>query len=371
VEFRRYLHRFIHEFPRINTLAGVDRTPLNQHDSIILPIETYLKSQGVEFRYGQSQLLYESGFAHRRREETKVTGLSFAEPSKIAVKEIHLNKNGATGIIHVEPADIVFATIGSMTASSSLGSNTMPPLPLPTTSSAVHAPDGSWELWESLTHTPHRAAFGNPSNFYSRPIESKWLSFTVTLHDSSFFSRLEAWSGNPPGTGALITFKDSNWLMSIVVPKQPHFLNQPEDVQVFWGYALFPFALGNIIAKPMASCTGEEILTELLGHLNFPQHPTVEAATTIPCMMPFITSQFLTRERKDRPKVIPNGSTNLALLGQFVEIKEDVVFTVEYSVKGAQMAVFGLMGVDKEPKSIYKGEHNVKVLAEALKMLLT
>ncbi len=32
VEFKRYLHRFIHEFKRINTLAGVDRTPYNQFD---------------------------------------------------------------------------------------------------------------------------------------------------------------------------------------------------------------------------------------------------------------------------------------------------------------------------------------------------
>jgi len=53
VEFKRYLHRFVQEFPRINSLAGVDRTPYNQYDSIILPIETYLKAQGVEFRYGK------------------------------------------------------------------------------------------------------------------------------------------------------------------------------------------------------------------------------------------------------------------------------------------------------------------------------
>ncbi len=121
----------------------------------------------------------------------------------------------------------------------------------------------------------------------------------------------------------------------------------------------------------MAECTGEEILVELLGHLNFPQHPTVESATTIPCMMPFITSQFLTRAPGDRPKVIPEGSTNLALMGQFVEIQRDVVFTVEYSVRAAQMAVFGLMGVDRKPKAVYRGEHSVKVLAEGLKMLLT
>jgi len=52
VEFRRYLHRFIQEIPRIDTLEGVDRTPFNQYDSIILPLTRYLEAQGVEFKYG-------------------------------------------------------------------------------------------------------------------------------------------------------------------------------------------------------------------------------------------------------------------------------------------------------------------------------
>ena len=56
IEFKRYLHRFVKEFPRIDSLAGVDRTPYNQYDSIILPIETYLKAQGVKFHYGAYQL---------------------------------------------------------------------------------------------------------------------------------------------------------------------------------------------------------------------------------------------------------------------------------------------------------------------------
>jgi oleate hydratase len=32
-------------------------------------------------------------------------------------------------------------------------------------------------------------------------------------------------SGNLPGNGGLVTFKDSNWLMPIVLPHQPHFRN--------------------------------------------------------------------------------------------------------------------------------------------------
>jgi len=359
IEFRRYLHRFIQEFPRINSLAGVDRTPLNQYDSIILPLEVYLKDQGVQFQY-----------------DTRVNSLSFLPGSAITVHEIHLasSKTGATGIIHVEPHDIVFVTLGSMTACSSLGSNTTAPKPLPAVEDSLKAPDGSWHLWSHLATpevNPHFAAFGNPSNFYSRPKESNWLSFTVTLKTTEFFDRLEKWSGNKAGTGALVTFKDSAWLMSIVVPHQPHFLNQEEGTQVFWGYGLFPDHEGDFVKKPMASCSGQEIMTELLSHLQFPIEPILENTLTIPCMMPYITSQFLTRKHGDRPEVIPKGSTNLALLGQYTEIPRDTVFTVEYSVRAAQIAVHELMGTKHKPKDIYMGEHNVKVLVDALRMLLT
>lgn len=54
IEFQRYLHRFIQEIPRIDTLEGVDRTPFNQYDSIILPLTKYLEAQGVDFKYGKS-----------------------------------------------------------------------------------------------------------------------------------------------------------------------------------------------------------------------------------------------------------------------------------------------------------------------------
>jgi oleate hydratase len=277
-------------------------------------------------------------------------------------------------VIHVHPNDLVFLTLGSMTACSSLGSNTTAPKPLPPVDAAIEAPDGSWKLWASLANpifNPHHAEFGNPSNFYSRIPESNWLSFTVTLADSQFISMYEKWSGNAAGTGALVTFKDSKWLMSIVVPHQPHFIGQPENVHVFWGYGLFPARHGNFIHKPMAECTGEEILTELLSHLAFPLHPILEEAITIPCMLPFITSQFLTRKYEDRPKVIPHGSKNLALMGQYVEIEGDTVFTVEYSVRAAQLAVHEFMHTAEKVTPIYRGDHSPKVLVEALRMLIT
>src|SRR5471030_1231763 len=49
VEFKRYLHRFMREFARIETLAGVKRTKYNQHDSLVRPLLAWLESKGVQF----------------------------------------------------------------------------------------------------------------------------------------------------------------------------------------------------------------------------------------------------------------------------------------------------------------------------------
>ncbi|MCJ1406068.1 hypothetical protein MMC19_000133 [Ptychographa xylographoides] len=383
VEFRRYLHRFIQEFPRLNTLAGVDRTPYNQYDSIILPITKYLQHQGVDFKYGNIPISYfhlgtyllESVLHHSFRSalsstttDTTVRSLSYGAADHITVEQIHILEAGNTGIIHVHPDnDIVAITLGSMTSSSSLGSNTAAPSLLPP-GLTKSSPDGAWALWDSLSRNSNH--FGRPLNFSTRVAESHWESFTVTLKTPEFLERLETFSGNKAGTGALVTFRDSNWLMSIVVPHQPHFLDQPDDVQVFWGYGLFPARRGNFVDKPMALCSGADILTELLGHLRFPPDAILASAITIPCSMPYITAQFLTRRPGDRPAVIPHGSTNLAFIGQFVEIPHDVVFTVEYSVRGALMAVTGLMGLDKPVRGVFKGDRDLKVLAKALNCMI-
>jgi oleate hydratase len=346
VEFRRYILRFLHEFPRLNTLAGVDRTPYNQYDSIIRPITKYLQDQGVDFRY-----------------DTCVTDLEFIDGIPTTVDELHMISNGTPMTAELDPQDIVFVTLGSMTSNSSIGTNeSSPPV-------VSNLDDGSWELWTKLASKNEN--FGNPSTFCTRTNESKWESFTVTLNDPELLRRIEGYTHNEPGTGALLTLKDSNWLMSVVVPHQPHFVSQTRDIDVMWGYGLFPDKEGNFIKKRMADCSGREILSEFLAHMHFPANNILEHAICRPCMMPLITSQFLTRESGDRPQVIPQGSTNLAFLGQFVEIPEDTVFTVEYSVRGAQMAVYELMGLDMKPKDMYKGSHHLGVLAQAMVNMMT
>ena len=93
------------------------------------------------------------------------------------------------------------------------------------------------------------------------------------------------------------------------------------------------------------------------------------ASTCIPCAMPYITSQFMVRTGKDRPKVVPEGSTNLAFLGQYAEQPDDVVFTVEYSVRCAMTAVYTLLKLDRTPPPVYKGLHSPQVIVDAIRTL--
>jgi hypothetical protein len=58
------------------------------------------------------------------------------------------------------------------------------------------------------------------------------ISFTTTLHDSAFLRIVRDLTGNVPGEGGLTTFPKSGWLLSIVIPRQPHFIDQPDDVGV-------------------------------------------------------------------------------------------------------------------------------------------
>jgi oleate hydratase len=177
---------------------------------------------------------------------------------------------------------------------------------------------------------------------------------------------------NRTATGGIITIKDSSWLMSVTVNRQPQFKNQPADTTVAWAYGLFPDNKGDFIDKKMSECTGEELLKELLYHLGIDadaMQPYIDECIVIPAMMPYITSQFMPRVKGDRPAVIPKGSQNLAFLGQFCEVEGDCVFTVEYSVRSAIMAVYGLLGLEKPVPEIYPSQYDIRVLAEAVKTM--
>ncbi|MGL5415441.1 MAG: oleate hydratase [Clostridium sp.] len=346
VEFKRYLHRFIHEFPHVTDLAGVRHTKYIQYDSIIFPIIKYLENEGVNFNMN-----------------SKVTNLCFdIKDNKKYVKTIEYTENKEEKKLDTTVSDLVLVTNGSMTAGFSVGNN----MNAPTLNNKYS--DSSWELWEKIAKEDEQ--FGHPNVFTDRIDESLWESITMTFKTPLFFNLVREFCS---GTGTEFTFKDSNWFLSVVLPKQPYFMNQSDNVQVAWGYALHPDKEGNFIKKKMYECTGLEIIEEICYLMGFEDklEEILESVICKPCLMPFITSQFLTRSPGDRPAVVPESSMNLAFLGQFCEIKDDTVFTVDYSVRSAQMAVYKLLGLEyKEVTPIYKGENDIRVMLGALAAMI-
>lgn len=347
-EFKRYMNRMIFEFTRIETLEGVTRTPYNQYESVVLPLKSYLENNEVDFSIG-----------------AMVTDLDFAEDDTITVTDIHLLNDGDAGSIHLNYGDVCIMTNGCMTDCAALGDldRAAPYLP-------NHSISGN--LWRKVA--AKKEGLGNPSPFFDKPEETNWESFTVTCKGNQLLKIIENFSGNVPGSGALMTFKDSNWLISIVVAAQPHFKKQEMDTTIFWGYGLYTSREGDYIKKPMSDCTGREILEELLYHLHIEEQREEifkDVINVIPCMMPYVDAQFQPRKMSDRPPVVPKGSTNFAMVSQFVEIPEDMVFTEEYSVRAARIAVYTLFGVKhKEICPVTPHNKNPKVLVRALKTSL-
>lgn len=348
IECKRYMLRLIQWVDTLGTLAGVVRTPLNQHESLTLPIYRWLQEKGVQFHTG-----------------TQVTHLGFTNTTKgQRVHQIHIMANGTRHIIELPLASFVFATLGSMTASTTVGSMVSPP------STCFQPSGGSWALWETLA--TGRPEFGSPVVFNGNTALSRWVSFTLTLRSPLFPQMVERFTGNKTGTGGLVTFKDSGWLLSVVMLRNPQFSDQPKSVDVGWGYGLCPDRPGDYIRKPMALCTGEEILAELCHQFGLGDRfqEIASTSTCIPCEMPLITSQFMPRRAADRPNVIPDGYTNLAIIGQFCEIPDDTVFTVEYSVRSAQIAVYEQLKLKRKVPPIYKGQYDPRVVCRAIRALL-
>ncbi|GAA0698838.1 oleate hydratase [Marinobacterium maritimum] len=347
---RRYMKRFIHLLEGMPRLGGVMRTKYNQYHSVVIPLVRYLEGLGVHFDT-----------------RTQVQNIDFdLSGDQKTAKAVHIiNSCGDHKRIGLSNKDYVFITNGSITESSANGSWTEVPVLKDKASS------GAWMLWEKIAVKDK--AFGNPGVFSDNINLQKWYSFTATLKDDTFHDYMEEFSGNLSGTGGLVTMTDSSWLMSIVIARQPHFPNQPKDVKVFWGYGLYPDNEGDYIRKKMSECNGKEILEELWYHLRIQNlmKPVVDAGKVncIPVSMPFIDSLFMPCAKGDRPEVLPQGATNFAFLGQFAEVPKDCVFTVEYSVRCAQTAVYGLFETGKEVLPVYDSIHQPDVLIKAVKAI--
>lgn len=351
IEMRRYVLRFVHHIDGLPDFTALKFTRYNQYESLVKPLLAYLEEQGVDFQY-----------------ECTVSNIDvrIVGEEKVAQKLV-LEKAGAIEEIPLSEDDLVFVTNGSITESSTQGDH-YTPAPI------SKAPGGSWRLWKNLA--AQSPEFGHPEVFYENlPEESWFVSATVTWQNFEVEPYLEKLTHRKLRTGrivtgGIITIKDSNWMMSFATHRQPHFKEQKDQQTITWVYGLLSNTPGNYIKRPIEQCSGQEIVQELLYHLGVPeaeiQRISKESSVAVPVYMPFITSYFMLREPGDRPLVIPNGSKNLAFIGNFAETERDTVFTTEYSVRTAMEAVYQLLDVERGVPEVFASAYDLRTLAKAV-----
>ena len=108
---------------------------------------------------------------------------------------------------------------------------------------------------------------------------------------------------------------------------------------------------------------------EWLYHIGVPADRIEELAThsanTVPTMMPFASAYFMPRAKGDRPQVVPEGAVNFAFLGQFADVPRDTVFTTEYSMRTAMVAVYTLFNVDRGVPEVWGSLYDIRDLLKA------
>jgi oleate hydratase len=344
-----YLHRFVHHIGGLPDLSALKFTKYNQYESLVLPMYQWLLDQGVTFAFS-----------------TEVTDIDFAfDGDRKQATYLHWVAGGVAGGVQLGPDDLVLATIGSLTENSDDGNHHRP-------AKLDEGPAPAWDLWRRIA--AKHPTFGRPDVFAGDIAKTKWESATVTTIGPDIPAYIEKIAGRDPFagrvvTGGIVTAKDSAWLMSWTVNRQPHFKAQSPDEIVVWVYGLFVDTPGDHVKKTMSECTGEEITQEWLYHLGVPtediQRLAADGAKTVPVMMPYVTSFFMPRTAGDRPDVVPEGAVNIALIGQLAETTRDTNFTTEYSVRTGMEAAYQLLGIDRGIPEVFNSTYDLRFLLKA------
>ncbi len=351
LEMKRYIKRYIHHIGGLPDFTALRFTKYNQYESMILPMVKYLEKAGVAFHYN-----------------SRVVNVEFhVEPDRKQATRIEIVTEGETRYVDLTEDDLVFITNGGCVENSAMGSQNTPAPYDPEIK-----PGGGWDMWRRIA--AQSPDFGNPDKFCYDSELCNWMSATVETLDQRIIPYIKNICKRDPFTGkvvtgGIVTVKDSSWLLSWTINRQPQFRTQPKDHCLVWVYALFNDRPGDYIKKPMRDCTGKEICMEWLYHIGVPENQIEElaenSANTVPVMMPYIDAFFMPRNDTDRPKVVPDGAVNFAFIGQFAETARDTIFTTEYSMRTGMEAVYTLLDVNRGVPEVWGSTYDVRDLLNA------
>lgn len=351
LEMKRYIKRYIHHIGGLPDFTALRFTKYNQYESMILPMIKYLEDHGVQFHYN-----------------IKVMNVEFdLKPGCKQATRIELQRDGQQEFVDLTENDLVFITPGGCVENSTMGSQNTP-----AAYDTEIRPGGGWDMWRRIA--AQDPAFGNPDKFCFDPEKTNWMSATVETLDQRIIPYIKNICKRDPFsggvvTGGIVTVKDSGWLMSWTINRQPQFRDQPRGHCLVWVYSLFTDKPGNYIKKSMRECTGKEICMEWLYHLGVPESEIEDlaehSANTVPVMMPYIDAFFMPRTDTDRPKIVPEGAVNFAFIGQFAETARDTIFTTEYSMRTGMEAVYTLLNIDRGVPEVWGSTYDIRDLLNA------
>ena len=231
LEMKRYFQRFIHHIGGLPDFSALKFTRYNQYESLILPMQKYLETAGVQIQFG-----------------TEVTNVRFdIQGEKKVAKAIEYVKGGEKKEIALTEDDFVFITNGSCTEGTIYGDQNQAPV-----EGAEVRTSGCWSLWRQIA--AQDPAFGHPEKFCSDIQKTNWESATVTTSDETIISQIRKICRRDPRsgrvvTGGIVSCRDSSWLLSWTINRQGQFKAQDKDEICVWVYSLFTDVPGDYVKK--------------------------------------------------------------------------------------------------------------------------
>lgn len=322
VELKHVLNCVSGEINDLFDMKNTVRAQFNLQETVIKALENYLTKNNVNFAT-----------------HCVVTDVDFAEDSS-RISAIHLNDNGTVKTFYLNKNDLCFITNGSISECATTGDYNCP-------APEYNGLPASVSLWTKIAEK--RDGFGNPNRFYTDN-NTEIISFTITSKSSKLLDYIRQFTCNTETQGAITTFKDSPWGLTVSVVPQPYFSSQSDEVAVISCYGVNVTAEGRYIDKEMRYCSGAELLFELVKYLKLEdswEEITKDIVNVIPCAMPYAAASSLPYADDDKPLIVKDKDVNFAFIGQFAKLGGGISYSSEYAVRTAREAAYRLTGTKK------------------------
>lgn len=323
------------ELKSLSTMKGWMSLPAHPAYSLIKPLYSYLKGYGVHFYKG-----------------AEIEDVLFSDTYNLRARMIVVNDGKKRRQIELNGDDLCVCVLGSSFSDACFGSLNKP-------CGECSKQEGLWNRLAS-----HRSELNVPGQLLE-PKNGAEGSFVFTFKEGILYQYLSEYMGNLNEREGLICLADTNWGITLDIHSSSSFPGQAGGVMS--GTIVYPYEQGDHIRKTFDSCSGEEILEEILQHLGCTELKTViqkDCIKATSCLMPNAYAAKLAENEAvlHSPKL---NDSNFAVLSPYRKTKS--CCWLEHQVTQARTVVTSLMQTVQEGR-VQKAK-NLKQQTVALRFL--